>query len=271
VSARVILTGAASGIGAGTMAALREQGARVVGLDLAEADDIIACDVSDQAAVDAAVAEAVERMGGVDVLVNNAGVGFAQSAGERPDERALKVVEVNLLGPWRVTAAALPALRASRGRVVNVASGLSILTVPFATAYCMSKRGLVAYSDALRAEFGDEITVTTVYPGYIRTPIHDAAADDGIGLQGMVPEEPLENAVATLVRATLGPPRRDLATTRRGTLSYALLSRLPRGAIDRGMRRHLQRMARRGNFTEGIAATFGARLRGEPERPATDG
>jgi NAD(P)-dependent dehydrogenase (short-subunit alcohol dehydrogenase family) len=167
-----------------------------------------------------------------------------------------------------VTAAALPALRASRGRVVNVASGLAFLTVPFATAYCMSKRGIVAYSDALRAEFGDEIAVTTVYPGYIRTPIHDAAAEEGIGLHGMVPEEPLDDAVATLVRAALGPVRRDLATTRRGTVSYALLARLPRRAVDRGMRTHMQRMARRGKFSEGLAAAFGARLRGESERRA---
>ena len=264
MSRRVLLTGAANGIGAGTMQALREQGATVVGLDLAAGENVIACDVTDQAAVDAAVAEAVERLGGLDVLVNNAGVGFAQSAGERPDERAEAVLQVNLLGPWRVTAAALPALRESRGRVVNVASGLSFLTVPFATAYCMSKRGLVAYSDALRAEYGTEITVTTVYPGYIRTRIHDAAAESGIGLHGMVPEEQLDDAVATLVRATLGPPRRDLATTRRGTLSYAVLSRLPRRAVDRGMNAHLERMARRGKFTEGIAAAFGARLRGEP-------
>ena len=262
MSTRVIVTGAASGIGAGTVAALREQGARVVGLDVAEGEDIVRCDVRDQAQVDAAVAEAVERLGGLDVLINNAGVGFAQSAGDRPDERAEALLQINLRGPWRMTAAALPALREARGRVVNVASGLAFLTVPFATAYCMSKRGIVAYSDALRAEFGSELTVTTVYPGYIRTPIHDAAADEGVGLHGMVPEEALEDAVATLVRAALGPPRRDLATTRRGTLSYAILSRLPRRAVDRGMRTHLRRMARRGRFSDGLAASFGARMRG---------
>ena len=66
------------------------------------------------------------------------------------------MLDVNLLGPWRVTAAAMPALRAARGRVVNVASGLANIAVPLATAYCMSKRGLVAYSDALRLEHGGE-------------------------------------------------------------------------------------------------------------------
>jgi len=168
---RVIVTGAASGIGAAATAELRSRGARVIGIDLVgDGEDIIACDVRDPEAVSLAIAEAVERLGGLDVLINNAGIGHAQSAGVAPDEKALAVLDVNLIGPWRVTAAAMPALLESHGRVVNVASGLAFLTPPFSTAYCMSKRGLVGYSDALRAECGDRIGVTTVYPGYIRTP-----------------------------------------------------------------------------------------------------
>jgi NAD(P)-dependent dehydrogenase (short-subunit alcohol dehydrogenase family) len=249
VSTRVIITGAASGIGAAAAAQLRERGALVVGLDINASDDLVACDVRDQESVDRGVAEAIERLsGGVDVLINNAGVGFAQSAGLAPDERAKTVVEVNLLGPWRVTAAALPALRASRGRVVNVASGLAHVTVPLAPAYCMSKRGLVAYSDALRLEHGDAITVTTVYPGYIKTPIHDASNEDGFALDGMVPEEPLASAAATLVRAALGPPVRDLATTREGAIGYALARRAPRRLMDWLTLRQVRRHVTRGSF-----------------------
>lgn len=246
MSARVIITGAASGIGAATAAELRARGARVVGLDIApvaDGEDVLACDVRDQTSVDGAVATAVERLGGLDVLINCAGVGDPQSAGEPPAEDALRVLDVNLLGPWRVTAAALPALREARGRVVNVASGLAHLTLPLATAYCMSKRGLVAYSDALRIEHGDAITVTTVYPGYIRTPIHEAAATKGLTLEGTVPAERLEDAVRTLTRAALGPPRRDLATTRQGEIAYALLRLLPRRLIDRAVRRQYRRGA----------------------------
>jgi len=233
MTSRVVITGAASGIGAATVASLRARGAQVVGLDVnASSGEVLACDVRDQASVDRAVAEAVERLGGLDVLINCAGVGDPQSAGQPPGEDALRVLDVNLLGPWRVTAAALPALRDSRGRVVNVASGLAHLTVPFATAYCMSKRGLVAYSDALRLEHGDAITVTTVYPGYIRTPIHEAAAAKGLSLEGAVPAESLEDAARTLTRAALDGPKRDLATTRLGEISYALLRVLPRGLVD---------------------------------------
>jgi NAD(P)-dependent dehydrogenase (short-subunit alcohol dehydrogenase family) len=239
---RIVITGAASGIGAATTAELRRRGAEVVGLDLnAEADGIVVCDVRDQDSVDAAVAEAIQRLGGLDVLINNAGIGPIQSAGERPDASAQAVIDVNLMGPWRVTGAAMPALLASRGRVVNVASGLAHMAVPFATGYCMAKRGLVAYSDSLRHECGDRITVTTVYPGYIRTPIHETAAEQGISLEGLVPAEPVSAAAKTLARAALGRPRRDLATTRMGTVGYALIRRLPRRWVDAGIGRRFKR------------------------------
>jgi NAD(P)-dependent dehydrogenase (short-subunit alcohol dehydrogenase family) len=235
VSARVLITGAAGGIGSATVDALRSKGAEVIGLDL-EADvarEIIACDVRDQTSVDTAVAEAIDLLGGLDVLINNAGIGLPQASGERPDASADAVIDVNLLGPWRVTAAALPALRASGGRVVNVASGLAYMAIPMAPAYCMAKRGLTAYSDSLRIEHADAISVTTVYPGYIRTPIHDAAAEHGLSLEGTVPAERVSDAARTLVRASLGPPARDLATTRAGGVGYFLLRHLPRSLVDR--------------------------------------
>jgi NAD(P)-dependent dehydrogenase (short-subunit alcohol dehydrogenase family) len=206
---RVLITGAAGGIGSAAAAELRARGAQVVGLD---------------------------------VLVNNAGIGTPQSAGEPPDERALAVIDVNLIGPWRVTSAALPALRASRGRVINVASGLAYLALPYGTAYCMSKRGLTAYSDSLRLEHGDAISVTTVYPGYIRTRIHDESNAAGLGLEGKVPAERVGDAAKTIARAALGPPARDLATTRGGGVGYAFMRHLPRRWLDAIVRRRLERL-----------------------------
>jgi NAD(P)-dependent dehydrogenase (short-subunit alcohol dehydrogenase family) len=239
---RVLLTGAAGGIGSAAASELRARGAQVVGLDLESGDDIIECDVRDQTSVDAAVAEAIERLGGLDVLVNNAGIGTPQSAGEAPDERALAVIDVNLVGPWRVTAAALLALRTSRGRVINVASGLAYLALPYGTAYCMAKRGLTAYSDSLRLEHGDALTVTTIYPGYIRTPIHAESEAAGIGLEGKVPVEDVRDAARTIARAALGPPVRDLATTRNGAIGYALMRHIPRRWLDAIVRRRVERL-----------------------------
>jgi NAD(P)-dependent dehydrogenase (short-subunit alcohol dehydrogenase family) len=265
VSKRVLITGAASGIGAAAAEKLRERGAQVVGLDLKDDPerDIIGCDVTDPDAVARAVPQAIEKLGGLDVLVNNAGLGTPQSAGETPDPEALKVLGVNLLAPWRVTAAALPALLESpeRGRVVNVSSGLAFLTVPFATAYTISKRGVVAYSDSLRLEYGDQIDVTTVYPGYIKTPIHAASEADGFALDGVVPEESLDAAAGKLVRAALGRPVRDLATTRRGGVQYTFLRRVPRRAIDRVTLAYLRRIVKRGGFKRSkLAGDFVRRL-----------
>jgi NAD(P)-dependent dehydrogenase (short-subunit alcohol dehydrogenase family) len=251
---RVLVTGMASGIGAAAAQALRARGASVVGLDLQAAADVIACDVRDQAEVDRAVREATERLGGLDAVINSAGIGVPQSAAEPPGEDAVRVLEVNLLGTWRVTAAALPALRVTRGRVVNVASGLVHIAFPFATAYAASKRGVVAYSDQLRAEVGDAVTVTTVYPGYIRTPIHDASQQVGLSLSGLVPEEPLRAAADTFVRAVFGPPARDLATTRRGTLQYAALRLVPRPLVDRVAQQRVRAAVRAGRFGDGAMA-----------------
>lgn len=245
----VIITGAAGGIGSATAEALRERGDRVVGLDLEPAEDVIACDVTDQASVDAAVAGAIKRLGGdLDALVNCAGIGIPQSAAQRPDERALRVVDVNLLGTRRVTAAAMPALLASRGRVVNIASGLAHVAFPFATAYGASKRGVVGYSDQLRAEVGDEVAVTTIYPGYIRTPIHDASAEAGVGLEGLVPPEPLSGAVGAIVGALHGKPVPALATSRRGTLTYALVGPLPKRMVEGAIRRQMRGAAKGGRI-----------------------
>ncbi len=252
---RVLITGAWSGIGAALTATLAARGVQVRGLDVVDSEHTLSCDVTDQDSVDAAVAEAIAQLGGLDALVNCAGISPVQSATEPPGRDAIETLNVNLLGPWRVTAAALPSLRESRGRVINVASGLAHLTMPFAPAYCMSKRGLMVYSDALRLEEDGAISVTTVYPGYVRTPIHRHAARDGISLEGIVPAEHLDDVVGTLTRAVLGRrPVRDLATTRRGRLSYFLIRHLPPSLVDRGLRRMLQRAARAGSFDDSALA-----------------
>jgi NAD(P)-dependent dehydrogenase (short-subunit alcohol dehydrogenase family) len=264
MSKRVIITGAASGIGEATAEALRARGCSVVGLDVQARDDVLVCDVRDQDSVDHAVAAAVELLGGLDVLINSAGVGDPQSAAERPGEDALRVMDVNLLGTWRVTAAAIDALRESNGRVINIASGLAHLTIPLATAYTISKRGVVAYSDSLRLEMAGEVSVTTVYPGYIRTPIHNASAEKGIRLEGAVPAEPLESAVSTLVKAALSQEAyRDLATSRQGAMGYALLRRLPRKVLDRGTLKRLRAGAAAGRYDSSeLAAPLRKRLLG---------
>jgi NAD(P)-dependent dehydrogenase (short-subunit alcohol dehydrogenase family) len=183
----VLVTGAASGLGAAISRVLASAGMRVVVADLQErqsaqvADAIAAdggealaasLDVRDRASGDAAVAAAVDRFGGLDVLVNNAGTDVTKAFEEITPEEFDRVIGVNLLGPAVMTRAALPALRASSSpHVVNVASTAAKRAWPNASAYHASKWGLLGLSHALHAELRpDGIKVTAVVAGGMRTP-----------------------------------------------------------------------------------------------------
>jgi NAD(P)-dependent dehydrogenase (short-subunit alcohol dehydrogenase family) len=238
----VLITGAAGGIGGPTAAAMRQLGATVVGIDLQAGLDVLAADVRDAEAVQSAVEEAAARMGGIDVVVNGAGIGIANDAGAFPDAAARRVLDVNLLGTWTVTAAALPHLLRSHGHVVNIASGLAYVTLPFAVAYTASKRAVTAYSDTLRMEYRGRITVSTVYPGYVRTAIHDAPAAQGVSLEGAVPAEPVEYTVATIIRACL-TRKRDLPTSR-ATAVGIFVGRHAPALLDAMVTRRFQRQFR---------------------------
>ena len=110
---RAIVTGGASGIGEAVVAKLRAQGARVIVFDreVEPGPDAIRVDVTDASGVAAAVAEAVSRLGGLDVLVNNAGIGAAGTVEDNSDEEWHRVYDVNVVGMVRMARAALPALR----------------------------------------------------------------------------------------------------------------------------------------------------------------
>ena len=186
LSGRVaVVTGAAGGIGAATAQAMAAEGARVVVADVQSGEATVAaaqalgaeavfvhCDVSDPDAVAAMVATAVERFGGVDVLVNNAGIsGGSDLAHELDVEVWNRALAVNLTGPFLCTRAAMPHLLASgRGRVVNIASTFGLIGAPLAAAYCASKGGLVNLTRQLAVDYSTRgIRVNAICPGYIDT------------------------------------------------------------------------------------------------------
>ncbi len=258
MSRRAIVTGAGGAIGTAVVAALRGRGWEVVGLDLAadEANGVLACDVTAQESVAAAVPAAIASLGGLDALVNNAGIGGPASAGEPPDDHVLKMVDVNLIGPWRVTAAAIEALVESRGQAVFVASRMAFIGLPLGAAYGVSKRGVTAYADALRAEYGTHVGVTCVHPAYIRTPIHARTRAAGLELEGFSREEPLEGVVAKIVAACEGAGGRDVAVTRGGALQLAVARHLP-GLVDRVVARTLRKRVAAGELDKApIAAAL---------------
>jgi NAD(P)-dependent dehydrogenase (short-subunit alcohol dehydrogenase family) len=254
VSRRAIVTGASGAFGSALRAALGERGWTVVGLDLRPGDGVLACDVTDDESVRAGVGEAIERLGGLDALVNNAGLGGPASAGAPPDEHVRRMIDVNLLGAWRVTAAAIDALVESKGRVVLIGSRMSFLGLPLGAAYGVSKRGLVAYADALRAEYRTHVDVVCVHPAFVRTPIHDSTREAGLQLEGFSKEEPLEQVIATIVRACETPrPPRDMAVTRGGALQQAVARHFP-GIVDRVVARTLAKRVAAGELDDAAIA-----------------
>lgn len=223
---RVLITGAAGGIGQATVRELQAHGAGVVGVDLRAADGVIGADVGDANSVRAAVREAVARLGGLDILVNCAGIGTVQDAGEMPDEETRRTIDINLMGPWITTAAALPHLLAVQGHVVIVTSVLAVATTPFSSAYSASKHALDAYANALRMEYDGRVSVTTVRPGYIKTAIHDGPATRGVSLDGVTNVDSVEQAAAAIVRACTHRPR-TLTTSRSTGASIFMAQHFP--------------------------------------------
>ncbi len=185
---RALVTGGASGIGLATARLLAERGASVAVLDLDPGHPDagtahFTADVSDDAAVRAAVAGAAEALGGLDVLVNNAGIGAAGTVEDNPDEEWHRVLDVNVLGIVRTTRAALPHLRASRAAaIVNTCSIAATAGLPQRALYSASKGAVLSLTLAMAADHVHEgIRVNCVNPGTVDTPwvarLLDAAED----------------------------------------------------------------------------------------------
>ena len=182
---RIVITGAASGIGRRTAELLASEGAKVALLDMNEegvtkAADAIGgrgfqVDITDEAAVEVVVARASIELGGIDGLVNAAGIMLVGPVPDMPAERFRKVIEVNLTGTYIVARACLPYLRQNAAAtVVNIGSAQGLLpNAPNHTAYAASKGAVVNMSRALAAEFAPSIRVNCICPGMVDTPMAD--------------------------------------------------------------------------------------------------
>lgn len=172
-----VVTGGASGIGLATAQAFAARGAQVAVLDInpdGVAEPLVGfrADVSDRASVDAAIAAVVERFGGVDVVVNNAGISAIGSIEEIADADWARVFDINVTGMARVTAAALPHLRRSaHPAVVNLCSIGALNGLPRRALYNASKGAVLSLTYAMATDYvGEGIRVNAVSPGTVFTP-----------------------------------------------------------------------------------------------------
>lgn len=188
---RILVTGAASGIGRAIAELFLREGAGVLAIDrdataLSAADHgfqelgsavAVAVDVTVQAEVQTAVQSAMHRLGGLDGVINAAGIDLQQSFAEMALSDWNNVLAVNMTGPALVCLAALPAMReAGRGTIVNIASGAALRPLEKRTAYCASKAGLVMFTKALAVDLAPfNIRANAVCPGVIDTPMFRAS------------------------------------------------------------------------------------------------
>ncbi|MFN8682399.1 SDR family NAD(P)-dependent oxidoreductase [Paracoccus sp. P2] len=182
---RIVITGAASGIGKATAALFMAEGAQVILVDLNGAGAkatlgagqglALEVDITDAAAVEATIAQGAQALGGIDGLINAAGIMLTGPTAEITPEIWGKVLAVNLTGSFLMARSCLPWLRESKsGTIVNIASGAGILpNAPGLVAYAASKGGVVAMTKALAADIAPAVRVNCVAPGMVDTPMAD--------------------------------------------------------------------------------------------------
>ena len=183
------ITGAARGIGAATAERLHARGANVVlvGLEperlaalaerLGEARTLwVEADVTDFDALERAVREAVERFGGIDIAIANAGLAFTGTLANAPVEQVERTLAVNFLGVWRTDRAVIEQITARRGYLLNIASLSAVAHAPLMGPYTATKAGVEALTDALRMESAPSgARVGCAYFGFIDTDLVKAS------------------------------------------------------------------------------------------------
>ena len=258
----VLITGGSAGIGRALALRLAVRGCRLA-LAARGADELeavaqacrqrgaqalaVPTDVAVEAECRAFVEAAVEQWGRVDVLVNNAGISMWARFDELESLESLRrIMDVNYFGAVACAHAALPYLKRTRGRIVNVASLTGKTGVPTRTGYAASKHAMAGFFDSLRIELaGDGVTVTTVYPGFVATGVRrHAFGPDGRPLG----ESPVDegavmtaDACAQLTLEAADARRRERVMTARGKIGVwaklvapGLVDRLARRAIETG-------------------------------------
>jgi NAD(P)-dependent dehydrogenase (short-subunit alcohol dehydrogenase family) len=259
-----IVTGASAGIGQAIAPALAAAGYRVFGTYRrppatgSPGIEYLACDVTSDESVQAAVGEVLAKTGRIDLLVNNAGVGLFAGAEESSLEQAKSLFDVNLFGVIRMTKAVLPTMRRQgSGRIVNISSVMGLIPAPFWALYAASKHALEGYSESLDHEIrGSGVRVVLVEPAYTRTSFEGNAYHGDQQLDVYQParsnaeaafRDAMKNgdapelvASAVVKASTAVAPRRRYAAGRTARRISLLRRFVPESAFDRSLRKQMR-------------------------------
>ncbi len=222
-----VITGSTSGIGLGIARALAENGYnivvnsfsdtsedRAITADLASKHgstaEYIQADMSDAGQCRALIANAMEKFGSVDVLVNNAGIQHVAKIEEFPAEKWDAIIAINLSSAFHTSAAAIPLMKeAGWGRIINIASAHGLTASPFKSAYIAAKHGVVGLSKTIALEFAEarvNATCNAICPGYVLTPLMEAQIADQMKVHNMGRDDVIEKVML------LRQPTRQFAT-----------------------------------------------------------
>lgn len=197
----VVISGGGSGVGAELAAQFAAQGARVtiLGRRMEPLEEVSAatkalpltCDVTDRAAVEAALTEAAAKNGPVAIALANAGAAPSKPFDRMSAEDFGAALSVNLAGVFNLWQAALPGMKeAGWGRMIAIASTAGLKGYPYVSGYCAAKHGVIGLTRALSLELARTgITVNSICPGFIETPLLQRSVDNIVAKTGMTPEK----------------------------------------------------------------------------------
>jgi 3-hydroxybutyrate dehydrogenase len=209
-----IVTGSTSGIGLGVAAALAADGVDIMLNGFGDAAAIESmrselatrhgvrvlhdgADMTKPAEIRALAAKAEAAFGGIDIVVNNAGIQHVSPIEEFPEEKWDAIIAINLCSAFHLVKAAFAGMKSRRfGRIINIASAHGLVASPFKSAYVAAKHGIVGFTKTIAlegAEFG--VTCNAICPGYVRTPLVEKQIPDTAKTRGMTEAEVIQKVI----------------------------------------------------------------------------
>jgi NAD(P)-dependent dehydrogenase (short-subunit alcohol dehydrogenase family) len=214
-----VVVGGASGIGAATVTRLRAEGAVVMiaGLQAERLGEVASqtgafpftCDVTDESQVRALVQQATRQLGGIDILVNAAGIVIPDDVGSIDDVAWTRTIEVNLTGTMRVCRVMIPAIvRRGGGAIVNISSVAAFNASSGTASYAVSKAGVVALTRAIANRYGEVgVRANCICPGWVRTPMSEQEMVDRAATEGTSMEQEFQVVAARNALGRVAEPR----------------------------------------------------------------